>query len=386
MEKQRIAYLYQQYLNGAASAEEQEEWGAVLVDADLERLVQEVVDASYYSMAEDEMKPMEGNRSEEIFNYITGTHAEPVKRILWPRIAAVASVFIALSAGILFYNTQIREDQSGVNQIINDIAPGKNTAKLTLADGQAIDLSDQKSGLVVHDASFAYNDGTAVAQKAPKKGRTSTEQLSLNTPKGGTYQVLLSDGTKVWLNAASELRFPAAFSSAAGNRLVELTGEAYFEVAKDSKHPFIVKTDRQEVEVLGTHFNLNSYPVTGITTTTLLEGSVHISGTGISDNLKPGQKAVLDAKNRLRVEPANLKEAIAWKNGYFRFNAERIDEVMLVLSRWYNIDVVFEGPISEEKFSGNISRNINISEVLNMLSYSKAVKFKVAGRRVTVMK
>lgn len=386
MEKQRIAYLYQQYLNGATNTEEQEEWGAVLVDTDLEGLVQEVVDAGYYSMADDELKPMDGNRSEEIFMYITQAQAKPVKRILWPKIAAVASVFIALSAGIWFYNTQIRKDQSGANQIINDIAPGRNTAKLTLADGRAIDLSDQKSGLVIHETSFAYDDGTAVAQVASKKGGTSIEQLSLNTPKGGTYQVVLPDGTKVWLNAASMLKFPATFSGAAGNRLVELTGEAYFEVAKDSKHPFIVKTDRQEVEVLGTHFNLNSYPAAGITTTTLLEGSVHISGTGISDNLKPGQKAVLDAKNRLRVEPANLKEAIAWKNGYFRFNAERIDEVMLTLSRWYNIEVVFEGAVSEEKFSGNISRNINISEVLNMLSYSKAVKFKVAGRRVTVMK
>lgn len=386
MEKQRIVYLYQQYLDGTASAEELEEWGAVLADANLQKTVQGLVDATYYGLPDHELKDLEANRSEEIFNYITAIPTQSVKKIWWPRVAVAASAFIVFSAGIWFYNSQIRKDQSSANQIINDIAPGKNTAKLTLSDGKAIDLSDQKMGLVVRTASFSYSDGTAVLHSSSKKIMGSNEQLSLNTPRGGTYQVVLSDGTKVWLNAASMLKFPATFSSTAGNRLVELTGEAYFEVAKDSKHPFVVKTDRQDVEVLGTHFNLNSYAAAGITTTTLLEGSVHISGPGISDNLKPGQKAVLDAKNKLRVEPANTKEAIAWKNGYFRFNGERIDEVMVALSRWYNIEVAYEGPVSEEKFSGNISRNINISEVLNMLSYSKAVKFKVEGRRVTVMK
>jgi transmembrane sensor len=386
MEKQRIAYLYQQYMNGTASAEEQEEWAVLLNNTGVQKDIQEIVDASYYSMPDHEMKDLEGNRSEEIFNHITGVSAQPVKRTLWPRMAVAASFFIVLSAGIWFYHTESGKGQSGSNQIINDIAPGKNTAKLTLANGKSIDLSDQKTGLVVHAASFAYNDGTAVPQTASEKEMESTEALSLNTPRGGTYQVVLSDGTKVWLNAASSLKFPATFSNSAGNRLVELTGEAYFEVAKDRKHPFIVKTARQEVEVLGTHFNINSYTDTGVSTTTLLEGSVHLSGTGLNDNLKPGQKAILDASHHLRIEPANLKEAVAWKNGYFRFNAARIDEVMVTLARWYNIEVVFEGPVSEEKFSGHISRNIKISEVLNMLSYSKAVKFKVEGRRVTVMK
>lgn len=188
----------------------------------------------------------------------------------------------------------------------------------------------------------------------------------------------------VTLNAASSLKFPASFTGLA-NRKVELSGEAYFEVAKDKKHPFIVQSGSQEVEVLGTHFNVNTYPDEKAAKTTLLEGSVKVSANGNAHLLIPGQQSIL-TNNTVDIVTANIKETMAWKNGYFRFNDDRIDEIMPLLSRWYDVEVNYEGKISDERFSGTISRYKNINEVLAMLSYSNAVKFKIEGRRITVMK
>jgi transmembrane sensor len=207
----------------------------------------------------------------------------------------------------------------------------------------------------------------------------------LETTNGQTYRLQLPDQSKVWLNAASSIKFPVSFAGLK-NRKVELTGEAYFEISKDKEHPFIVKTTQQEVQVLGTHFNINSYEDKQNTTTTLLEGSVKITNENKKEQLlKPGETALVNNTANILVSPADIKSAMTWKNGDFRFNEERIDEVMLKISRWYDIEVTYHGPISKEKFSGKISRNKNISEVLNMLSYSNAVKFIVEGRRVTVM-
>ena len=386
IEKQRLAYLYQQYLNNRLSVGEQEEWSTALADESLQDTLKALLDDSYYAIPEAELQDMQEERSTEIFDYISHQGGSSgIKKSLWPRIAVAATVFLAIGAGIGFYGYQLKQNQSGHPKIASNIGPGKNTAILKLANGKLIQLSDQKTGLVIHADDLAYNDGTMVGAS----GKTSTDltkQLSVHTPGGGTYQVVLSDGTKVWLNSASSIDFPAIFAANSRNRTVRLTGEAYFEVAKDQQHPFIVKTDNQEVEVLGTHFNVNSYPDEHTTTTTLLEGSVRISGKGINEHLKPGQQSVLNNKtNQLAVQPANLKTAIAWKNGYFRFDGEHIAEVMTKLSRWYNIEVVYQGPVTEEEFSGTISRHINLTEVLKMLSYSGSVQFKIAGRRVIVM-
>ena len=169
-------------------------------------------------------------------------------------------------------------------------------------------------------------------------------------------------------------------------REVEVTGEAYFEIAKDKAHPFIVKTNLQKVQVLGTHFNINTYPDHNTTVTTLLEGSVHVSSHLEQGKIiKPGEQSIVQDGQHIIVAPADIKNVMAWKNGYFRFRNEPIEEVMSKIIRWYNIDVVYTGKASDEKFNGNISRRKNISEVLNMLSYSNDVKFKVEGRRVTVI-
>lgn len=314
-----------------------------------------------------------------------------VKR-LWYPLAGAAVLLLIFGLGWSFYQYRMNKQYVTGNIIKNDIAPGKQDATLTLADGRKISLTDASNGTLAQEAGVLITKNAegqllyTLKDHAAGSGTINT----LSTANGQTYRVRLPDQSEVWLNASSSIRFPVSFS-AAKERRVELTGEAYFEIAKDPKHPFIVKTSKQEVEVLGTHFNINSYDDRSVTRTTLLEGSIRISSEGskglpsVTKVVKPGEDAFVDADQQIRIAAADIRSVMAWKNGYFRFDNERIDEVFSKISRWYNIEVQYEGPMPEERFSGNMSRNKNISEVLDMLSYSKAVKFKVEGRRVMVM-
>ncbi|WP_316817833.1 FecR family protein [Pedobacter nyackensis] len=311
---------------------------------------------------------------------------------LWRWFAVAAAVIVIVGAGLWFYVSQPYVISNNPQVIAkNDIPPGGNAAILTLANGKKIQLSNDKTGLVIDASKLSYNDGSSVETQSDQ----GMEGGTISTPRGGQYQVKLPDGTNVWLNSASKLSF-SSMSANSSVRNIALEGEAYFEVAKvmtmhgavKSRMAFVVKTPGQEVHVLGTHFNINSYRDKGATITTLIEGAIRVTRqeNKAENILKPGEQSILTADNELKVTPANIKDALAWKNGYFRFNSERIDQVMIQLSRWYDIEVSYEGEMSDEKFSGNISRYKNISEVLTMLSYSNAVKFKIEGRRVTVMK
>jgi transmembrane sensor len=307
-------------------------------------------------------------------------------RKLWISVAAAA---VLLIIGISFiYHRDQQQPQNLVNIIGNDIPPGKNTATLTLDNGKKIILSAANDGKLASEAGTVISKtagGQVVYTVKDDKMAAGTHIHTLSTAMGETYRLRLPDQSEVWLNASSSIKFPASFASAK-LREVELTGEAYFQIAKDKTHPFIVKTNLQEVQVLGTHFNINSYPDHHTTVTTLLEGSVRVSNHVEQGKIiKPGEQSIVRDGQHIIVVPADIKNVMAWKNGYFRFRNERIEEVMAKIIRWYDIDVIYTGKVSDEKFNGNISRNKNISEVLNMLSYSNDVKFKVEGRRVTVI-
>ncbi|AOM79484.1 FecR family protein [Pedobacter steynii] len=304
---------------------------------------------------------------------------------LWLRIsAAAAAIFIIVGIGLVLQ----KGNQHNKNIFHNDISAGINSATLTLDNGQKIILSNAKSGQLASESGILITksaDGEITYSIKNQTENAANKTNTLSTVNGQTYRLQLPDQSKVWLNAASSIKFPASFAGLK-KRKVELTGEAYFEISKDKDHPFIVKTNQQEVQVLGTHFNINSYPDKQNTSTTLLEGSISITNEHKQQQLlKPGETTLVNNKEDILVSPADIKSIMAWKNGDFRFNEERIDEIMLKISRWYDIEVTYHGPISKEKFSGKISRDKNISEVLNMLSYSNAVKFIVEGRRVTVM-
>jgi len=308
-------------------------------------------------------------------------------RKLWISISAAAAILIITGISLLYVKDK-QKPQNLVNIIKNDIAPGKNTATLTLDNGKKIVLSTANKGQLASEAGIVISktaDGQVVYSADNQDSGAGTRIHMLSTAKGETYRLRLPDQSEVWLNASSSVKFPASFASQKV-RQVELTGEAYFEIAKDKTHPFIVKTNQQEVQVLGTHFNINSYPDKNNTTTTLLEGSLRVlNNARQGEIIKPGEQSLVQADHHIIISQADIKNVMAWKNGYFRFRNEPIEDIMKKIIRWYDIDVIYEGKISNEKFSGNISRNKNISEVLNMLSYSNAVKFKVEGRRVTVM-
>jgi transmembrane sensor len=300
---------------------------------------------------------------------------------LWPKLVAAAAMIMIFGTSVYFYSFKNRGIKDKISAA-QDIPPGKNTAILSLANGRIINLSDNKKGIVINANKLTYSDGSnVVAANLNDRNTPPAVEMIARTPRGGVYNVILPDGTLVMLNAESSIKFPSAFKGK--NRIVELTGEAYFEVAKDRAHPFMVKTEAQNTEVLGTHFNINSYETQHIKTT-LLEGSIKVTGENDQVILIPGQQSTL-AVGKLNVQQADIDEAVAWKNGYFRFNDEKIGEIMQKISRWYNIEVQYKDNITEEGFTGTISRFSNISDVLSMLERTKTVHFEIEGRRVTVL-
>ncbi|WP_121812239.1 FecR family protein [Mucilaginibacter kameinonensis] len=301
-------------------------------------------------------------------------------------LIAAASVTIALVVGAYkFVNFNNEKRSTAVPQTASaELLPGSNKVTLTLSNGNKVVLSGAKNGQVARDAGTAINktaDGS-IAYSSEAGGHQSDEPLfnTATTPRGGQYQFTLSDGTKVWLNAATTFKFPVQFNGT--ERRVELTGEAYFEVAHDKNKPFRVVSNGQVIEVLGTHFNVNSYADERVISTTLLEGSVKISHNGASKVIKPGEQARLSA-DKLDVVKVNTDQAIAWKNGMFYFHDANMYDVMRQLSRWYDVDVKFDGSIPDRKFSGGISRNVNAAQLLDLLTFKK-INYKIQGRTIVI--
>lgn len=312
----------------------------------------------------------------------------------WSKIATAAAIILIASIGIFLFKADrhVGKDSAAGKLLANDFAPGGNSATLTLASGKIINLSDAKSGIIIAANQLSYNDGSILQEQL--RDQSSIETLTASTPRGGTYQVILPDGTHVWLNAASSLRFPSKFNGAI--RTVELTGEAYFEVAKvtiknkgvrhkEIRVPFFVKSNKQEIEVLGTHFNVNSYPDEPAVKTTLLEGSVRIITSGASHRaiLKPGEQAVV--KNDIKIANINAAATVAWKNGEFMFRNEPLENIMRAISRWYDVEVIYQTDVSKKAVWGTITKYSNVSEVLEMITLTGAANFKIEGKKIIVM-
>lgn len=314
------------------------------------------------------------------------------------RWAAAAAILMTIGIGFWFYGPESSQDTINP-RYANDIAPGGNDAVLTLADGSKISLTDADQGELLNTSGVSIvkaADGQLVYTLDADKKRNDDELKfnTITTPRGGQYQVNLPDGTKVWLNAASVLKFPTTFANLK-DRKVELNGEAYFEVAKNKKQPFKVLSTigdghrAQEIEVLGTHFNINAYDDEPETKTTLLEGAVKVSNKGniqAKDDiiLSPGQQAVLN-NQKLKTHTVDTEEVVAWKNGNFVFANEGIESIMRKISRWYNVEVIYQGKITDNDFVGTVPRFKNVSEALAILELTKTVHFKVDGRRIIVM-
>lgn len=398
-----IQILLQKALQGEASADELSElmdwikdddskertiWLAEYLGTPLENIPEEVgYDYTYWNQLADRV--LDVDKVPEKVLSITGKRVPLLRRASW---WAAAAVFILLCSVLWFWFAPNPKDHAPVamvheNLFKNDVAPGGNKAILTLANGSTIMLDSAANGQLATQGNAKIVKLANGQLAYTTNGQMTSEVLynTMSTPAGGQYQLRLPDGTQVWLNAASSIRYPTSFKGK--DRRVEITGEAYFEVAKNEAFPFIVTVNHEaEVQVLGTHFNINAYEDEAIVKTTLLEGSIRITKGTASEILSPGQQAQFRSQGNIQlIKDAEIEQAVAWKNGYFSFNKADVQTVMRQIARWYSVDVRYEGKVPEELFGGELQRNSSLVSVLKVLEKS-GVAFAVDGNKVTVLK
>jgi len=371
MQPRDIKDLIERYNNGTTTPDEN-----ALVESWYLKYQHDDPYLSHFQLEEDQEESLD-----KLLNTIQGRS----KKIQLSRLAIAASILFFLAVGGYFISSNSRQQIAITKPQKQDIAPGGNKAILTLGDGSTILLNSAKIGRLARQGNIiirkAANGQISYNDISSSHNSKSAVYNTAATPQGGQYQFILADGTKVWLNASSSIKYPVVFNG--NERRVELTGEAYFEVAHNAKKPFKVISNGQTVEVLGTHFNINAYNDEQAVKTTLLEGSVKVSAGGVSNTIKPGEQAKFEHGfiNVMKVDP---DEAVAWKNGFFFFEDNDIKEVMLQLSRWYGVDIKYEGQLASRRFSGEISRNVNLSQILDILSF-KQIHCKIDGKTIIVM-
>jgi len=397
MSESRLEYLFKCYINNKYSGPEEEELMVLLSNPENEEQVQILMDR-FMENTRHEIQ-MSDQAAASILNNILKRGKRFViqkknsKTVYTFWLGLAASVLIIL-AGAYFISDKkeyaiAKEDSSSSVGLTTEksakILPGGHHAVLTTSDGKAIILDSMPNGLLTQQGNTDVKKlGGLLEYKAPASFIRDTviSYNTVSTPRGGQYQIVLSDGSKVWLNAASSIRFPTAFSGSL--REVELTGEAYFEVAKNKEKPFQVKVRDMKIAVLGTHFNVKAYEDEAETKTSLLEGSVKIIQGKEAGLLKPGQQAVINFKDdKVKIATADMVEVIAWKNGLFRFEGANIETIMREIGRWYDVEIVYAGKVPMRRFEGKINRNAGLSEVLRILELSN-VKFSIAGKKIIV--
>ena len=307
-------------------------------------------------------------------------------RFLFPKWMAAASVILILVAGFSYFyfktnnDKQLSRNAVENTKIKNDIGPGGNKATLTLSNGSTIILDSAQNGLVSKQGNVQVmktESGKLVYEKQTGEA-IAIQYNTISTPRGGQYQLTLADGSQVWLNAESSITFPTSFTG--NQREVKISGEAYFEVAHNANMPFQVSVNGMDVKVLGTHFNVNAYEDDGDIKTTLLEGSVEVSKGRKSVIIKPGEQA--HVAGNIQVEKnVNLENVMAWKNRYFLLSGTSLQSLMRQISRWYDVDVSYDGEMPERKFGGSISYNVNLSTLLQALKENK-VSSNLDGKKL----
>lgn len=400
-DKTNWKYLFEKFKTNTCTKEELDEFlKLVQEDTDNEDLKKEL--SKYWERSENESKT--SARDWKKFSSLINEAGQetPVvplyshqRRIGLMKWAAVASVLIILSfaAYLIFYtkgNSRFEISKSTEPQNGNEVAPGGNKAILTLSDGSNINLDSAIVGTIATQGNIRIikiEDGELlyfVDHQSPSLAAYNT----ITIPRGGKYKIVLSDGSKVWLNAASSLKFPAAFTG--NTRSVSLAGEGYFEVDRNEAKPFYVGVKNMLVRVLGTHFNINAYEDESSAKTTLLEGSVKVTNAASANNdghavlLKPGEQSVLAKDGTIKTNHhANMAEAVAWKDDLFEFNNAAIPVIMRQISRWYDVEIDYRGSIPTQKLTGKISRNVNLSQLIDMIQYT-GVNMKIENKKIII--
>ncbi len=418
MGKDNIEELLAKYLAGNLTPEEKQELEEWLAGSEKKRkLLKQAMSEGWIRKELAKLYQIDENAAWKRFNELYTLNEDPVapvatRSISWWKYIAAASLILFALAWLYMYTSNHRNKgtdlanipKTGESRFKNDVDPGGNKAVLVLADGSTISLDNSANGTLAQQ-------GNARVQKTEAgklvydltSAASSTAAVLYNTittPRGGQYQVTLPDGTKVWLNAASSLRFPTSFNG--DERRVTVTGEAYFEVAKaispktNTRKPFIVSIQSPagksgEVEVLGTHFNISAYSDEPTIRTTLLEGSVLVHNESSEKKLVPGQQAQFATASQpgksgsIKIQPVDVEQEVAWKNGYFTFKDATITDVMKQIGRWYDVEIQYDKEIPDVHFQATkISRNLPVSTLLRLFELTKEVSFQIEGKKIIV--
>ncbi|MDR6568780.1 FecR family protein [Chitinophaga ginsengisegetis] len=379
MQAPEIKELLEKYKKGAITEEEL----ALLETWYLQRLP-EPLDVSAEEL---------GRLKNDVWQSLHLQDATPAHGRRWKLLAAAASLLLLVGSALYFLGIAPGKkprvtEMPASGSLVDEFKPGGNRATLTLSNGQQIVLKEAQNGKLAEDASVAINktaDGELVYDHPKQLPAVAPVLNILSTPRGGQYHLTLSDGTQVWLNAASSISYPVSFNGK--ERTVTVNGEAYFEVARRDDLPFKVRTGKQTIIVLGTHFNVKAYADDPDISTTLLTGSVKVTNTtsGAAGVLKPGQQArIINTSGLLDIQSVHAENAISWKNGYFLFDNQDIKSIMKIISRWYDVDIEYSGPPGNERFGGTFSRSSNMQEILTNLERIGHVHFKLFPGKVTV--
>jgi transmembrane sensor len=395
MAESRLAYLFNKYVSNTCTREELTELWSLLkeVPEDQEFLMNEM--QGLWNKERSGLlssDTVDWNFLQQRMQAEMKTQA-PVRRGNFRRRWwAAASILLVLAAGAYFWFSKNATEKTPIVQQPVDIAPGKEGAILTLADGTKVVLDSLGNGTVANERTtrIVLKNGQLIYETAQAQMNEEPVYNTMSTPKGRQFQLVLPDGTKAWLNAASSIRYPTFF--AGDERRVEITGEVYFEVARSitasgAKQSFIVNVnDHAQIEVLGTHFNINAYSNEPLLKTTLLEGAVKVSAAGTSTILKPGEQAQINTNHTIQTNSqVDLDKVMAWKNGLFNFEETSLTEVMKQLERWYDITVIYEKGVPDIQFFGEISRNVSLADLIDVLK-DVGVHFRIeAGRRLVVL-
>jgi ferric-dicitrate binding protein FerR (iron transport regulator) len=403
---EHVRLLFAKYLRKENSAEEFEEmmtWLVAMDEGEKNKLSEPLKELWDKAMADKLPSTAEQVDWDRVFNTVLSSGEQtaviPMEvkqpaRIGWKKVAAAIVILgIILTGSFLLLNRKAPREivklEKQVRHLPEEIHSKGNQAILTLANGSVIILDSTKNGIITNQGNVKIIklDSGQLAYSPLNANGAAASEISYNTittPRAAQYEVVLSDGTKVWLNAASSLRYPTSFSGQ--DRKVELTGEGYFEVAKNKDKPFHVRVGAVEVEVLGTHFNIMAYDDEASIQTTLLEGSVKVSYNNQTDLLKPGRQASLNRNDsKLTMSDANVQQVVAWKNGYFYFDKSDVKTIMRQVSRWYDLDIVYESSVPDMMFSGKIERSLPLSGISHLLE-SGQIHFRIEGKNCIMMK
>lgn len=405
MNSRRITYLFYRHFDSTATQDEQLELAELLQRYENDERFKVLMIEAWETLPAE--KIFSDHQSEHLFQAIidqvhlsqnTQHHESHTSKSFWDfpwkRLGFAASVLLALGYGLFFLkqkqNAKRTTPEVAAAPLSNDIAPGTSKAILTLDDGKNIILDNATEGLLATEDNVKVikTGSDQLSYELSSKGDlTKSSYNTLSTPRGGQYKLVLPDGSKVWLNAASSIRYPTSFESQI--RKVEIIGEAYFEInrltrATGKKVPFIVEANGIKVEVLGTHFNINAYDDEEKIRTTLLEGTIKIHKGQSESLLKPGQQAnVSPSSAKIQIQNVNPGQAVAWKNGFFQFHQASLEEIMRQLTKWYDVEVRYNGTITTRKFSGEIPREATLLQVLEILELSN-VQLDIQGKEIII--